>query len=81
LNKLALEEKEKYRWLEIEIERYIDWKTPEKIIIDLEKIIDKINKDTYKKLEKELKDKMSSNTDYIKDYMELLAKWKKHNIK
>ncbi len=81
LNKLALEEKEKYRWLEIEIERYIDWKTQSKIIIDLEKIIDKINKDTYKKLELELKSKMTSNPDYIKDYMELLAKWKKHNIK
>lgn len=81
LNKLPLEEKEKYRGLEIEIENYIDGKTNEKIIIDLEKILDKINKDTYKKIELDLKSKMSSNPDYIKDYMELLAKWKKHNIK
>lgn len=81
LNKLPLEEKEKYRWLEIEIENYIDGKTPDKIIIDLEKILDKINKDTYKKIELDLKSKMTSNPDYIKDYMELLSLWKKHNIK
>lgn len=81
LNKLPLEEKEKYRWLEIEIERFIEWKTNDRIIIDLEKILDKINKDTYKNLELNLKSKMNSNPEYLKDYMELLSIWKKYNIK
>lgn len=74
LNTLNLEEKEKYRWLELEIEKYIEWKTFERISLDLEKIIEKINKDTYKKIETELKQKMLTNPETLSEYSDFIKK-------
>lgn len=81
LANLALEEKEKYRALELEIEKYTEWKTFDKIVIDLEKILEKINKDIYKKQETELKEKMNFDANALKEYMELLNIWKKYKLK
>ncbi|MDD4151491.1 MAG: DNA primase [Candidatus Gracilibacteria bacterium] len=81
LNTLSLEEKEKYRGLELEIEKYIEGKTNERISSDLEKIIEKINKDTYKKIETELKQKMLTDPETFSEYSDFIQKAKQRGYK
>lgn len=82
LSELELNKKEKYRWISLKIEEENREKTPENIETEINKISSWINREIYKKLYQELKEKMNSwDLDAFKEYSELIKKAKSIWIK
>lgn len=82
LSELELNKKEKYRWISLKIEEENREKTPENIETEINKISSWINREIYKKLYQELKEKMNSwDLDAFKKYSELIKKAKSIWIK
>ena len=78
LQELELNKKEKYKWLSLQVEEENKEKTPENIENEVKKISMRINKEIYKKLCIELKNKMWNwNTEAFKKYSILVKEAKK----
>lgn len=83
LNNLALDRKEFYRWLALEIEEKLNTLTDDKIKDDIKKLCQKINSDIFKKESLKLKEilaKDKNNLDALVKYNYLLKKAKEMKI-
>lgn len=82
LNSLPLDKKEKYKWISMMLEEEEKEKTQENLSESLEKLVKKINIDSYKKLVEKLKTQMDSWDDNaFLQYSEIVRKAKKFGIK
>jgi hypothetical protein len=82
IDSLELAQKERYKWIALQIE--LEWKekTEDNKEQEVEKYISGLNRDNYKQLSKKLKDEMNMwNNDALLKYSELIKTAKKHWIK
>ncbi len=82
LNSLSLDKKERYKSISLMLEEEDKLKTTENLSETLDKLVKKINIDSYKKLSEKLKAEMSAwNNDAFTQYSEIVRTAKKYGIK
>jgi hypothetical protein len=82
LENMELAQKERYKWIALQIELESKEKTDDNREQEVEKYIVWLNRDNYKQLSKKLKEEMNMwNNEALLQYSELIKTAKKHWIK